>query len=94
MMPNAEEVAALTTLSHQLYQDENIIYIFSFVDPEDYSEVSDLMGDRRERVFFAPFTPDCFRLYEDSTKLYRELLGFKEEQTSKSRRGFGWRRRR
>ena len=91
---NAEEVAALTTLSHQLYQDENIIYIFSFVDPEDYSEVSDLMGDRRDRVYFAPFTPDCFRLYEDSTKLYRELLGFKEEQTSKSKRGFGWRRRR
>lgn len=91
---NAEEVAALTTLSHQLYQDENIIYIFSFVDPEDYSEVSDLMGDRRERVFFAPFTPECFRLYEDSAKLYREMLGFKEEQTSKSRRGFCWRRRR
>lgn len=91
---NAEEVAALTTLSLQLYRDENIIYIFSFVDPEDYSEVSDLMGDRRERVFFAPFTPDCFRLYEDSAKLYRELLGFKEEQTSKSKRGFGWKRQR
>ena len=91
---NAEEVAALTTLSHQLYRDESISYIFSFVDPEDYSEVSDLMGDRRERVFFAPFTPDCFRLYEDSAKLYREMLGFKEEQTYRSRRGFGWRRRR
>lgn len=91
---NAEEVAALTRLSHQLYQDENIIYIFSFIDPDDRSEVLDLMGDRRERVFFAPFTPDCFRLYEDSAKLYREMLGFKEEQTSKSRRGFCWRRRR
>ena len=91
---NAEEVAALTTLSHQLYQDENIIYIFSFIDPDDRSEVLDLMGDRRERVFFAPFTPDCFRLYEDSAKLYRELLGFKEEQLPKSKHGFGWRRRR
>ena len=91
---NAEEVAALTTLSLQLYQDENIIYIFSFIDPDDRSEVLDLMGDRRERVFFAPFTPDCFRLYEDSAKLYRELLGFREEQISKSKRGFGWKRRR
>lgn len=91
---NAEEVAALTMLSHQLYQDENIIYIFSFIDPDDRSEVLDLMGDRRERVFFAPVTPDCFRLYEDSAKLYRELLGFKEEQLPKSKHGFGWRRRR
>jgi len=33
-------------------------------------------------------------LYEDSAKLYRELLGFREEQISKSKRGFGWKRRR
>ena len=91
---NAEEVAALTRLSNQLYRDENISFIFSFIDPDDRSEVLDLMGDRRERVFFAPFTPDCFRLYEDSAKLYRELLGFREEQISKSKRGFGWKRRR
>ena len=91
---NAEEVAALTRLSNPLYRDENISFIFSFIDPDDRSEVLDLMGDRRERVFFAPFTPDCFRLYEDSAKLYRELLGFREEQISKSKRGFGWKRRR
>ena len=91
---NAEEVAALTRLSNQLYRDESISFIFSFIDPDDRSEVLDLMGDRRERVFFAPFTPDCFRLYEDSAKLYRELLGFREEQISKSKRGFGWKRRR
>lgn len=91
---NAEEVAALTRLSNQLYRDENISFVFSFIDPDDRSEVLDLMGDRRERVFFAPFTPDCFRLYEDSAKLYRELLGFREEQISKSKRGFGWKRRR
>ena len=91
---NAEEVAALTRFSNQLYRDESISFVFSFIDPDDRSEVLDLMGDRRERVFFAPFTPDCFRLYEDSAKLYHELLGFKEEQTSKSKRGFGWRRRR
>lgn len=91
---NAEEVAALTRLSNQLYRDESISFVFSFIDPDDHSEVLDLMGDRRERVLFAPFTPDCFRLYEDSAKLYRELLGFKEEQTSKSKRGFGWKRRR
>ena len=91
---NAEEVAALTRLSNQLYRDENISFVFSFIDPDDRSEVLDLMGDRRERVLFAPFTPDCFRLYEDSAKLYRELLGFREEQISKSKRGFGWKRRR
>ena len=91
---NAEEVAALTRLSTQLYRDESISFVFSFIDPDDRFEVLDLMGDRRERVFFAPFTPDCFRLYEDSAKLYRELLGFREEQISKSKRGFGWKRRR
>lgn len=91
---NAEEVAALTRLSNQLYRDESISFIFSFIDPDDRFEVLDLMGDRRERVFFAPFTPDCFRLYEDSAKLYRELLVFREEQISKSKRGFGWKKRR
>lgn len=91
---NAEEVAALTRFSNQLYRDESISFVFSFIDPDDRSEVLDLMGDRRERVFFAPFMPDCFRLYEDSAKLYRELLGFREEQISKSKRGFGWKRRR
>ena len=91
---NAEEVAALTTLSHQLYRDESIIYIFSFIDPDDRPEVLDLMGDRRERVSFAPYTPDCFRSYADSEALYRELLGFREEQTDKPKRGFGRKRRR
>lgn len=91
---NAEEVATLTTLSHQLYRDESIIYIFSFIDPDDRPEVLDLMGDRREMVHFAPYTPDCFRSYEESGTLYRELLGFREEQTVKPKRGFGRKRRR
>ena len=91
---NAEEVAALTTLSHQLYRDESIVYIFSFIDPDDRPEVLDLMGDRREMVRFAPYTPDCFHSYEDSEALYRELLGFREEQTAKPKRGFGRKRRR
>ena len=91
---NAEEVASLTTLSHQLYRDESIIYIFSFIDPDDRPEVLDLMGDRREMVHFAPYTPDCFRSYEESGTLYRELLGFREEQTVKPKRGFGRKRRR
>ena len=91
---NAEEVASLTTLSHQFYRDESIIYIFSFIDPDDRPEVLDLMGDRREMVHFAPYTPDCFRSYEESGTLYRELLGFREEQTVKPKRGFGRKRRR
>ena len=91
---NAEEVAALTTLSHQLYRDESIIYIFSFIDRDDRTEVLDLMGDRREMVRFAPYTPDCFRSYADSEALYRELLGFREQQTDKPKRGFGRKRRR
>ena len=91
---NAEEVAALTTLSHQLYRDESIIYIFSFIDRDDRTEVLDLMGDRREMVRFAPYTPDCFRSYADSEALYRELLGFREEQTAKPKRGLGRKKRR
>lgn len=91
---NAEEVASLTTLSHQLYRDESIIYIFSFIDSDDRPEVLDLMGDRREMVYFAPYTPDCFRSYADSEALYRELLGFREEQTAKPKRGFGRKKRR
>ena len=79
---------------HQLYRDESIIYIFSFIDPDDRPEVLDLMGDRREMVHFAPYTPDCFRSYEESGTLYRELLGFREEQTVKPKRGFGRKRRR
>lgn len=91
---NAEEVATMTTLSRQLYRDESIIYIFSFIDPDDRTEVLDLMGDRREMVRFAPYTPDCFRSYEDNEALYRELLGFREEQTAKPKRGFGRKKRR
>ena len=52
------------------------------------------MGDRREMVRFAPYMPDCFRSYEDSEALYRELLGFREEQTTKPKRGFGRKKRR
>ena len=66
----------------------------SAIDPDDRPEVLDLMGDRREMVRFAPYTPDCFRLYADSEALYRELLGFREEQPAKPKRGFGRKRRR
>ena len=55
----------------------------SAIDPDDRPEVLDLMGDRREMVHLAPCTPDCFRSYEESGTLYRELLGFSEEQTTK-----------
>ena len=66
----------------------------SAIDPDDRPEVLDLMGDRREMVRFAPYTPDCFRTYEESEALYRELLGFREEQTAKPKRGFGRKKRR
>lgn len=76
---NAEEVAALTQLSRQLYSDEQIRYVFSFIDEQEQAEVLDLMVDRAEMVYFAPYVPDCFREYEQSILLCRRLLALQEE---------------
>lgn len=91
---NAEEVAALTQLSRQLYSDEQMRYVFSFIDEQEQAEVLDLMGDRAEMVYFAPYVPDCFREYEQSILLCRRLLALQEEPPIGKKRGFGRKRRR
>ena len=82
----AEEVSRLTALRTQLVLDKNLIYVFSFIADYEKDDIKDLMGDRPNTVLFAPYTPDCYKLSEDSKKIYFPILGFELEPEQKKKK--------
>lgn len=74
----------------------NVVYIFNFVreDQEEYKEIYDLMGDKRETTYFAPDCRDPF--HYSNAKLYSQILPVepgKEQREVKRKKGF-WKRKR
>ena len=89
----AEEVSALTNISRQLYADENIIYIFSFIADYEREDILDLVSDRRSNVYFAPYTPDCYSINEENISNFKSVLGIKEKIETKPTKKRGLRRK-
>lgn len=51
------------------------VYIFSHVIPSDQSDLLELMGNKAQNTFFAPYAPDPFQaISEDTTLDYEERL--------------------
>lgn len=82
-----EEVAQLTRLASQLYDDTNIKYIFSFVSEKDKSFILEMMGSKANNCYFAPYTPDCFELQEEDKAFYYSVLNIAIPETGKKKRG-------
>lgn len=72
----AEEVARLTSLRNQLYIDNDLIYVFSFIADYERDDIYDLMGEKATHTLFAPYNPDCFKSSEESKKIYMSVFGF------------------
>ena len=49
----------------QLYSDDKIYYVFSFVANHDKQNVLDIMSERKSKCYFAPYSPDCFAQISD-----------------------------
>ena len=88
----AEEVSSLTELRSQLYADNGLIYVFSFIADYEKNDIQDLMGDKTNTVLFAPYTPDCYRLTDEAKQVYLSAFGIETEPTKK-KKGFGFKRK-
>ena len=88
----AEEVSSLTELRSQLYADNGLIYVFSFIADYEKNDIQDLMGDKTNTVLFAPYTPDCYRLTDEAKQVYLSAFGIATEPTKK-KKGFGFKRK-
>lgn len=85
----AEEVSRLTALRTQLFFDNDLHYVFSFIADYEKEDINDLMGDKTNDVIFAPYTPDCYKLTEEAKSIYLPVLGFEsEEKVKKTKFGF------
>lgn len=90
----AEEVSRLTEMRTQLYVDNGLIYVFSFIADYERNDIMDLMGDKTNPVVFAPYTPDCFNLTEEAKSMYMSVLGFNvDKPKAKKKKGFGFKRK-
>lgn len=81
-----EEVQRLTELTPLLYGDTGLKYVFSFISSSDEKFILDIMSDKRNECYFAPYTPDCFTLTEESTNLCYDVLGIEKPQPTKKRK--------
>ena len=88
----ASEVAALTKVSQALYSDEHLIYLFSFIEEYDREDILDLVSDRRDKVYFVPYTPDCYCRSEESLEMFNSIFHLRETE-KKKKKLFGFRRR-
>lgn len=89
----AEEVSSLTELRTQLFADTGIIFVFSFIADYERNDIMDLMGDKDNTVLFAPYTPDCYKLTDESKQMYMSAFGFEVETVKKKKKGFGFKRK-
>lgn len=90
----AEEVSRLTEMRTQLYVDNGLIYVFSFIADYERNDIMDLMGDKTNPVVFAPYTPDCFNLTEEAKSMYMSVLGFNvDTPKAKKKKRFGFKRK-
>lgn len=86
----AEEVEYLTNLVPHLYDDYNIKYIFSFVADYEKNDVYEMMGDKKTETYFAPYSPDCFTLQEESKEMLCKIFNIdvpEQKKNKKRKRG-------
>lgn len=85
-----EEIDKLTAMISQLYSDDKIYYLFSFVAHHDKPNVLDIMSERKTNCYFTPYTPDCFaQISDESADMYYDILGIEKPKKKKGlfRRG-------
>lgn len=85
----AEEVEHLTELVPHLYDDYKIKYIFSFVADYEKDDILDMMATKKSETFFAPYSPDCFTLNDESKNILLKILDIDvpEQKRKKRKRG-------
>lgn len=79
----AEEVSRLTSLRNQLYIDNDLIYVFSFIADYEKDDIYDLMGEKAAHTLFAPYNPDCFKSSEESKNIYMPVFGFNTDNKNR-----------
>lgn len=81
----AEEVEKLTAIANQLYEDNDIKYIFSFVADYEKADVYDLMSSKAHKTYFAPYAPDCFKLTDESREILARVINVQLPQSNKKK---------
>ena len=85
-----DEIDRLTAMISQLYSDDKIYYVFSFVANHDKQNVLDIMSERKSKCYFAPYSPDCFaQISDENADMYYDILGIEKPKKKKGlfRRG-------
>lgn len=85
-----DEIDRLTAMISQLYSDDKIYYLFSFVANHDKQNVLDIMSERKSKCYFAPYSPDCFsQISDENADMYYDILGIEKPKKKKGlfRRG-------
>lgn len=79
-----EEIDKLTAMISQLYSDDKIYYLFSFVAHHDKPNVLDIMSERKTNCYFAPYSPDCFaQISDENADMYYDILGIEKPKKKK-----------
>ena len=87
---SSDEIDRLTAMISQLYSDDKIYYVFSFVANHDKQNVLDIMSERKSKCYFAPYSPDCFaQISDENADMYYDILGIEKPKKKKGlfRRG-------
>ena len=86
------EAPYITDILASLY-DKDIEYIFSFTHESDRKDILELMSDRAEHTFFAPWIPDPFVYSSQSGEQLAKLLPVIPAELSKEKKRFRFFRR-
>ena len=86
------EASYMTDILASLY-DKDIEYIFSFTHESDRKDILELMSDRAEHTFFAPWIPDPFVYSSQSGEQLAKLLPVIPAELSKEKKRFRFFRR-
>ena len=86
------EASYMTDILASLY-DKDIEYIFSFTHESDRKDILELMSDRAEHTFFAPWIPDPFVYSSQSGEQLAKLLPVIPVELSKKKKRFRFFRR-
>lgn len=86
------EASYMTDILASLY-DKDIEYIFSFTHESDRKDILELMADRAEHTFFAPWIPDPFVYSSQSGEQLAKLLPVIPVELSKKKKQFRFFRR-
>ena len=81
------EVGCMSEVLSSLY-DKEIEYIFSFTHESDKKDILELMSDRAEHTFFAPWSPDPFVYSSQAGEQFEKLLPVSSVEPVKEKKRF------